>query len=526
MAVSADTIQKVKALAVSEVLAAEGLLLKRVGREFVTHCLWHKDGNPSLTISDDKGFVFCHVCQHHDDAIGFIQQKFGLNFRESCERIASKNNIYFEVSDENPQALQARNELLQIKYTKAQGLQDLYRDNLKKYPESVKFIKSRNIAPETSKFFGLGYCPTNRRITIPIHNHQGKLVGFSARVINNDIKPKYKNTESNEIFNKSDLVFNEYNAMSDIRDADECVFVEGHLDVLSMWQAGVKNVVALQGTASPAKDVLKRLLRKTNRFVLCMDSDTGGNKATAKFLETVLDYTLSGQLDVKIASLPGGLDPDDFIQSGGNISSIIANAPSWMDWMLDEWLKTLDFNDKLKIQNVEKQIKGLFSRIESPALRAHYFDKASIRLAQNKQSLAAEIAKSFHEYKPTKSAVKGWTKPDYFFTRNLVEKRILRLYVHREEYRQVLEPLMGRICNPIYAWLWSRILELQSVLDLPLSETHIMAVLSVAEPQYMQALRAIANPTFLLDDNVMSIAHAEDIMMELPESVERNSNIS
>ena len=130
MAVSADTIQKVKALAVSEVLAAEGLLLKRVGREFVTHCLWHKDGNPSLTISDDKGFVFCHVCQHHDDAIGFIQQKFGLNFRESCERIASKNNIYFEVSDENPQALQARNELLQIKYTKAQDLQDLYRDNL------------------------------------------------------------------------------------------------------------------------------------------------------------------------------------------------------------------------------------------------------------------------------------------------------------------------------------------------------------------------------------------------------------
>jgi len=96
--------------------------------------------------------------------------------------------------------------------------------------------------------------------------------------------------------------------------------------------------------------------------------------------------------------LPDGADPDSFVQNGNDINSLILNAPSWLDWILDNWLNELDFNDKLKIQNVEAQIKKLFSRISSSALRAHYYDKASIRLAQNKQSVAAEIAKGFHDH--------------------------------------------------------------------------------------------------------------------------------
>ena len=524
MAVSSDTIQAIKALPISEVLGAENVFLKRVGRESVTNCLWHKDTNPSLSISDDKGFVFCHVCQHHDDVIGFIQQKFSLDFREACERIASKHNITFDVVDEDFAAIQARKDLLQKNYSKVETLQSQYRANLKKYPESVEFIKSRGITAEISKHFGLGYCSTTKRLTIPIYNHSGLLVGFSARTIVG-AQPKYKNTENNDIFNKSNLVFNEFNASPYIKDNDECIFVEGHLDVVSMWQAGAKNAVALQGTATPSREIIKRLLRKTNRFVLCLDADTGGNRATAKFLESVLDYTLSGQLDVRIVSLPDGQDPDEFIKSNGNIFSLIANAPSWMDWMLDEWLSTLDFSDKLKIQSVENQIRTLFSRIDSPALRAHYFDKASIRLAQNKQSLAAEIAKSFHEYKPSVSKIKSWNKPDYFFTRNLVEKRILRLYIHREEYREILTPLMDRICNPTYSWLWQRIKELKMITTNSLSQWHVMAILSVAEPQYMQSLRSITMPTFAIEDNVMSVAHIEDIMMQIPELDERNSSI-
>lgn len=512
MAVSQDTIEKIKALPISSVLEKEGALLKRVGREFVTPCLWHNDKNPSLTVSDDKGFVFCHVCQEHNDAIGYVQKKHGLNFREACERIASSHNFQCVFNDEDNYAIQQRKAQLQIEYSKVEKVQTVYRGNLVKYPESIAFLQARKISPETSRCFEIGFDASQKRITVPIHNHIGKLVGFTARTIEQDVKPKYKNTENNSIFNKSELVFNEYRASDFIRESDECIFVEGHFDVISLWQAGIKNVVALQGTASPSSSILQRLSRKTKRFALCMDADSGGRIAVAKFLESTQDLALKGKIDIKIVTLPLGSDPDDFIKSGGDIVSLISNAPSWLDWILDSWLNELDFNDQLKIQQVETQLKDLLSRIESQALRAHYFDKASIRLAQNKQALAAEILKAFRDNTKKPSVSKSWAKPSIVFTRKLVERRLVRLYIHRPDLRWIVEPLMSNLYTPSLIWLWQRIQELVEICDPENLSTALMSVLAVAEPYYMQQVRSLVLPTITMDDNELSVAHIEDVM--------------
>lgn len=512
MAVSQDTIEKIKALPISSVLEREGALLKRVGREFVTHCLWHNDKNPSLTVSDDKGFVFCHVCQEHNDAIGYVQKKHGFNFREACERIASTHNFQCIFNDEDNEAIQYRRAQLQVEYEKVERVQAVFRSNLVKYPESITFLQARRINPETSRSFEIGFDSNQKRITVPIHNHTGRLVGFTARTIEEDVKPKYKNTENNSIFNKSELVFNEYRASDFIRESDECIFVEGHFDVISMWQAGIKNVVALQGTASPSDSILKRLSRKTKRFTLCMDSDTGGRLAVAKFLEATQNLALSGKIDIKIVTLPEGSDPDDFIKSGGDISSLISNAPSWLDWILDSWLNELDFNDQLKIQQVETQLKDLLSRIESQALRAHYFDKASIRLAQNKQALAAEILKAFKDNTPKQYSSRSWKKPSLVYTRKLVERRLVRLYIHRPDMRWIVEPLMENLYTPSLIWLWQRIKEVVGICDTDELSPVLMSVLAVAEPYYMQQVRPIVLPTIIMDDNELSVAHIEDVM--------------
>ena len=514
MPVSPDTIEKIKALPVSSILEKEGSLLKRVGREFVTHCLWHDDKNPSLTVSDDKGFVFCHVCQEHNDAIGYVQQKYGINFREACERIAAGHGLECLYTEENDTISLQRKVEREKQYEYVSNTQDAFRSNLAKYPESISFLQSRNIEPLTSRTFGIGFDCNQKRITIPIENHTGKLVGFTARAIEDGVKPKYKNTENNSIFNKSELVFNEFRASDSMRELDECIFVEGHFDVISLWQAGIENAVALQGTASPSSSIIKRLARKTKRFTLCMDGDAGGRSAVAKFLESVQGFALSGQLDIKIVSLPDGSDPDDFIRSGGNISDLISSAPSWLDWIIDSWLDELDFNDKLKIQQVEAQLKELLSKIESQALRSYYFDKASIRLAQNKQSLAAEIAKSFREDLPRSSNSRSWSRPDAIYTRKIVERRLLRLYMHRPDFRWILEPLMEKLYTPGYIWLWLRI---QDVLPLCSSESLldvVKSILVVAEPYYMQQLRPLMMPSIVIDDNELSIAHIESIMMK------------
>ena len=512
MPVSQDTIQKIKALPLSEVLQRDGNALKRVGREHVTRCLWHDDSNPSLTVSDDKGFVFCHVCQAHNDAIGYIRQKYGLDFAAACEKIANDNGIPYIATNEDPEELAKNKRLRQQAYDRVEKQQVQFRKDLRTNPQSIDFIASRGIQPEISREFGLGYDASASRITVPISDHLGKIIGFTARTILKDAKPKYKNTENNLIFQKNDIVFNEHKASEHIRSQDECVLVEGHLDVISLWQAGVKNVVALQGTASPSDRVIKRLLRKTKRFVLCMDADAGGTKAIALFLKAVEAQALQGELEVKIASLPDGSDPDDFIKSGGDIKGVIQNAQSWLDWILDEWLATLDFNDELKIQQVEKQVKELFSKISSPALRSHYFDKASIRLARNKQSVAAEINKGFREFQVGAIQLKSWMPPVYEKTRKLVEKRMLRLYIHSPEFRWVLAPMMDKLHYPQMKWLWRRLQEVQQFFGDDFSHDYVMSVVGSAEPIYMQTLRPIIKPSINVDDDEMSIAHLEEVM--------------
>lgn len=524
MAVSAESIARIKQIPVSAVLEAQGVKLKRIGREFVTHCLWHDDRNPSLTISDDKGFVFCHVCQHSTDAIGYVERKFGLNFRDSCEKIAATHNFVIELVDEDPEEAFRRREQINKCLSVVSGKHSEYRNNLRDYPKVIDYINSRGIEPVTSREFELGYDARGNRLTIPIHNFKGEMVGFTGRALG-DEKPKYKNSENNLIFNKSELVFNEHRASDYIREADELVFVEGHLDVITLWQHGIRHVVALQGTSSPSEIVVKRLLRKTRRFVLMMDGDQGGKLAVGKFIDSVKEYALDGQLDIRIALLPAGSDPDEAIRSGYDLRDIVANSSSWMDWILDDWLNDLNFDDTVKIQKVEKEIKSLFSRLKSPALRTHYFDKASIRLAQNKQAVAAQIAKSFHEGTSTTKQSQHWDRPSETFTRQMAEKSVLRLYIHKQELRVFLKPIMPMLRIPAMVWLYNRILEIEDYCQDDQLPTAVKAILSVAEPHYLQTLRPIAVPTINIVDQSMVIAHIEDVLTKDYSSTDRGNNM-
>ena len=145
MSVSQETIRKLKSLSVSDVLQNDGTYLKRVGREHVTQCLWHEDRNPSLTVSDDKGFVFCHVCQHHDDAIGFIAEKHGISFSEACEKIAAANNITVEHTNEDKEEIAKKKKLRQAGIDAVSDMQIRYRQDLQVNKEAIDFLKGRRI---------------------------------------------------------------------------------------------------------------------------------------------------------------------------------------------------------------------------------------------------------------------------------------------------------------------------------------------------------------------------------------------
>ena len=187
MGISTATIERLKAAPISKVVEALGGKLKRVGREFVTQCVWHEDTNPSLTINDQKGFCFCHVCRGGGDAIKYVQEAKKLSFPDAVELTASILGVNVERDDVDPEVAAKRKAERDAALGKLQEEQESYRYHLRhqRAGRIRQILKDRNILGPTSKEFGLGYAPTGEfggRITIPIYDHlNGALVGWTGR---------------------------------------------------------------------------------------------------------------------------------------------------------------------------------------------------------------------------------------------------------------------------------------------------------------------------------------------------------
>lgn len=517
MSIKDSTVNKVREIPLTEILKAESIAFKKNGRESVTLCPWHNDSSPSLTINDDKGLCFCFACGGGSDSIAYVRQKFGLSFVEAIERIAIKHQIPIEYDNIDPQEAIKIAEERKRMYTELQTKQGRFRYNIKsEYGASARqWLKGRGVTPEASRYFELGWATSgyfSDRITIPIHDHKGNIVGFTGRVITQDVSTqKYKNSPASEIFNKSNLIFNEHRALEAARTSGSLIFVEGHLDVVAMWQAGIRNVVAMQGTAAPPIESIKRLTRHCKRFILCYDGDAGGHSAIEHFVKVAGPLACSGELTLTIAKLPEGKDPDDCIQEGIDLYSIIEEAPQWLDWQIDFWLANIDRSDTHKFSKIEAAIRKLVESIKSPALRQYYVDKSASILSKDIKS-ASKLAKNWNKSLPKLKHAGSWDKPTPAWTRYQSEKRILRHYVHFSESRKELQPLMQHLQLPSHIWLWNRITEIELFTE-NLTPSMVMTVLAVSEPQYMRTLRPIVCPTITLRSERGIMEHAKSILL-------------
>lgn len=515
MAVSAKTLEAIKSGSLSKVIEASDVKLRRVGYEFVTQCPWHDDTNPSLTINDNKGFCFCHVCRGGGDVISYLQQRFGLHFQEAAERAASILEVPFELDNEDPEETARRRRERQQAIEALGREQARYKAMLRdpKASRIRQIILDRGLSREAAVEFGLGFAPDGffaGRITIPIYNHRNELIGFSGRATRLDQDAKYKNSSDSSLFQKKQIVFNEFRGLEAAREAGSLVFVEGHLDVVSMWQAGIRNVVAIQGTGTPDPLVLKRLCRSVKNFVLCFDGDAGGIKATELFLATAGPMALAGELSINVVSLPDGQDPDEVIRSGGDLYGHIVSAPCWLDWVIDTWAMALDKTNFEQISEVESKLRVLIDGIRSKALRAHYIDRAA-RVLTKTEKEAEKLAKEWgnQEFFSSSASWKPRSAPE---GRLQAERRLLRLYVHAPELREALRGLLERVGNPALRWLSKRLLELEELSAVDLTPHTAMAIVVVAEPHYMQQLRALVRPNVIIDKSPEVLRHLAAIL--------------
>ena len=519
MAITQSTLQRIKSAPLSAVVEAFGGSLKRVGHEYLTQCLWHEDSNPSLTVSDQKGFCFCHVCREGGDAIDYVQQKLGVGMREAAEKAAEILNVQFETDDEDPELAAKRRAERQAELQKLVKEQEGYAANLH-HPKAGRIrqvLKDRGFTKETAEEFGLGFSPVGEfahRITVPIYNHRNELVGWTGRATKDYQDAKYKNSADSDIFSKRHLLFNEQRAVKHAKEAGCLVFVEGHLDVCMMHQHGIKNVVAAQGTGAPDPSTLQRLARNIKNFILCFDGDAGGVKAAEQFISVAGPMAMKGECSISVASLPDGEDPDSLLRGDGDLYHYIASAPSWLDWIIDTWAAELDHSDTAMMTAVEDRLRKLISGLKSAALRNHYTDKAARVLSTSEKEAKKLVEQWDQGYHPIEAI--EWRPRDLLSAIAAAERRMLRLYVHCPATRDSLRSLLGNLQSPPLIWLAERLRELEDLSNVDLTPHSVMAVVCVAEPHYMNMLRTIVRPNVIVDDSHSVIAHLHDILNNDP----------
>ncbi|MDT4011686.1 MULTISPECIES: DNA primase [Staphylococcus] len=331
-------------------LVSEYVKLEKRGRNYIGLCPFHDEKTPSFTVSEDKQICHCFGCKKGGNVFQFTQEIEGISFVDAVKALGERVNIKVDVGQNNEQNQIASDDLMMIKMHEL--MQEYYHYVLMKTVEGeepLKYLKSRGFTEELLKDRKIGFAPDNShfchdflqkkgydielayeagllsrneenfsyydrfrdRIMFPLHNAQGRTVGYSGRTYKNQ-EPKYLNSPETPIFQKRRLLYNVDKARRIIRQKNEIILLEGFMDVIKADIAGVKQVVASMGTQISQEHIafIKKL---TSNVTLLFDGDFAGQEATLKTGQHLLEQGLN----VFVIQLPSKMDPDEYITKYG-----------------------------------------------------------------------------------------------------------------------------------------------------------------------------------------------------------------
>ncbi len=321
-------------------VVSDHVTLKGTGKALKGLCPFHSEKTPSFSVHAEKQIFHCFGCGVGGDVFKFVMLNEGVSFPESIQIVAEKCGIPLpKVPAKNDRSARERADLLEI-YAQAETY---FARQLSK-PEAArarKILEDRRIRPEFVERFGLGYAPAygllktlnprdplhsglfqsndsgevydrfRRRLMFPIWNERGKVIAFGGRIIG-DGQPKYLNSPESALYSKSYVLYGLHLARNAARKAGQMVVVEGYFDCLSLHQNGIENVVASCGTSLTAAQV-GILRRYVPEVIVNYDPDAAGQNAAKRSIQLLLERGLT----VRILTLPGGMDPDDFVRKEG-----------------------------------------------------------------------------------------------------------------------------------------------------------------------------------------------------------------
>jgi DNA primase len=421
--------------------------LKKNGANFVALCPFHREKTPSFNVTPSKQIFHCFGCHKGGDVFSFVKEYENIDFPDAVRRLAERARIPLETENQ-PGGVETRHlkdQLIQIHEQITQRWQAALAAG-EAGQVARDYLARRGVSPEAVQLFRLGCAPEawddtvnwarskhydlplieqaglivrkegtdhfydrfRGRLIFPICDEQGRVVGFSGRILTGDEKTaKYVNSPETPIFTKGKVMFGLDKSKRALLDKHRAVICEGQLDLIACFMSGLQNIVAPQGTALTA-DHVRILKRYVDEVVLCFDSDNAGQNAAVRSL----DILLASGLAIRVATVPAPHDPDSFIKEfgGGAFAQLIESARGFFDYYLDRLCALHDpATDRGRHAIVQGMAEAL-NKAGSEVLRDIHAQKTAIRLGVASEAMRQEFKKGARP--PVAAAVEESDKSD------------------------------------------------------------------------------------------------------------------
>ncbi|SDW13753.1 DNA primase [Marininema mesophilum] len=473
--------------------------LKKSGRNFFGLCPFHSEKSPSFSVSPDKQIFHCFGCGLGGNIFRFIMESEQMTFVEALRHLAEEAGIEVPTPDRRDDSAEERHRLHLLKAMDLAGR--LYHHLLTETEhgkEAREYLHDRGILSETITQFQIGFAPDSYhflhpfmkrrgfseevlaevglvsererrgkpsyfdrfrgRVMFPIHDSQGRVIAFGARILGEG-RPKYLNSPETTLFQKSHFLYNLHRARKGIRSTEQAVLFEGYMDVIAAWQAGITSGVATLGTA--LTDSQARVIRRnTEEVIICYDADSAGESAT----DRGMDVLKQEGCIVKVARMPKGMDPDDYIQERGADafrSEVIAQAVPFTAFKLESLKKDYDLRDADGRMSYLNQAVGVIADLPRAIEKDHYLRRLSeefhVSLDALKQEQHVAASKKRRERLGDKGQGKwhnGYQESKHMVGRDrkvlafeMAERRLLILMIHHADIAEQVREKVGADFN-------------------------------------------------------------------------------
>jgi len=404
-----------------QVISEYNVRLKKVGKNYQAICPFHKDKNPSFSVSPEKQLFYCFGCGAKGTVFNFLMKMEGITYIEAVKKLAQRSGIKIPQYFSKDKTSYQRQKFYEINNLFTEYcFQFLTKNRVAK-----QYLFRRGLSQGVINKFKIGWCPSSvepfiklaneknfssdlladdgiifsedegkrrrtrfaERIVFPIFDYQGRIVGFGGRVMDKRL-PKYINSPDTLVYHKSKNLYGIYQAIPSFHQTKQAIICEGYLDALMIHQYGMKNVVASLGTALTDEQILL-LKRYVDEVILIYDADKGGEEGTLRGLEKLAG---SG-LRIKAATLPAGLDPDEFLHKFGieQFRQVIKEALPLVDYRMKVALKGKDLSRVEDKVNVVNQVLPVVASLSNVVEQREEIKKISRRLDIDEETLYLQL---------------------------------------------------------------------------------------------------------------------------------------